>query len=264
MLFVPVDAMVRALLEDGDAAWGALFAVASVLTLGAGVGTVLVVASIGQLRRDARAIEAAESFEAVDLTTVVKRHVPAEHQTNIAREEMAFAKQAIATRRPRLKWRAVVFGMILMCGAAATVLSAERYLATLAAARLATKPRLNLDVLKAIQGVWGFRADSLQSCSENPQTIQVAPDRKTLTMRYAKPYKQDSGTVTELIFDVVSVKPNMVVLLWANPPTFVVSKPTPVDVVFIDANTMSLSRSNSVRGSSGAIERCASAQSVKP
>jgi hypothetical protein len=251
-----------ALLEGSDTAWAVLLAVVSVLTFGAGVGTVLAVVSIGQLRRDARTAEAAESFEAVDLTTVVKRYVPVEHQTNVARQEIALVKQAIVARRPRLKWRAAVFGIILVCGAAATVLSANRYLATTAAARLATKSRPNLEVLKYIQGVWGSRVNFLESCSENPQTIQVAPDRKTLTVRLAKPYKRDSETLTELNFDVLSVKPNMLVLLWADPPTSV-GKPFRVDVVFVDVNTISVSPSNGAMESSGAIERCAPVPSVE-
>jgi hypothetical protein len=242
-------------LLEGDAAWGVLLSVASVLTLAAGVGTTLAVASIWQLRRDARTIAAAENFEAVDLTTVVKRYVPAEQQTNLAPEEIALAKQAVVARRPRLKWRAVISGVVLVGGAAVTALSTHRYLE--ATAHLAIKPRLDLDVLRVIQGVWGFRSDYLQSCSENPQTIQVAPDRKTLTLRYAKPYELKSGTLTELNFDVVSVKPNMIGLLWTDPPASVVDKPTPFDVAFIDENTMSWSPSKVGTASSGAIERCA-------
>jgi hypothetical protein len=242
-------------LLEGDAAWSVLLGVASVLTLAAGVSTVLAVASIVQLRRDAKIIAAAESFEAVDLTTVVKRHVPAEQQTNLASEEIALAKQAVVARRPRLKWRAAVSGAVLACGAAATVLSAHRYLEVVA--RSPSKARVNLDVVKDIQGVWGFRADSLQSCSKNPQTIQVAPDRRTLTLRYAKPYKWGSATLTELNFEIVSVKPNMLVLLRTDPPESIVGFSS-YDVVFIDANTMSWSPSKDGTVSSGAIERCVS------
>jgi hypothetical protein len=234
-------------------AWSVLASATFVLTLGAGVGTAFAIASIWRLRRDARAIEAAESFEAVDLTSVVKRYVPGEYQTNIARDEMAIAKQAIAARRPRLRRLAVVFGMAGVCGAAATVFSAQRHLEA-AAARSPAKPHINLDVLSDVQGVWGWRADFLQSCSQNPQTIQVAPDQKTLTLRYAKPNKQGSETINELNFDVVAAKSDMLVLLWTDPPAG--AKPSPVEVHFIDANTMSWSSSNDAMVSSGAIERC--------
>jgi hypothetical protein len=250
--------LTEAVLFEIHAAWGILSAVSSVLTLAAGVAAVLALVSIWRMQRDARTIEAAQNFAAVDLTTVVKRYVPAEQQTNVARDEIAIAKQAIVTRRPRLKRIAVIFGMAFVCGATATVFTAHRRLGTTATARLTAQPRVNLDVLKNIQGVWGWRADFLQSCSENPQTIQVAADRKTLTIHYTKPYKQGSKTITDLTFDVISVKQDMLVLLRADPPTD--TKPIPADVTFIDANTMSWSPRNNAMMWSGAIERCARAR----
>jgi hypothetical protein len=245
------------LLEGGDGIWGVLSAVVSVLTLGAGVGTALVVAWLWQLRRDVRVVKAAESFEAVDLTTVIKRYVPTEHQTNLAREEIAVAKKAVAARQSRLKWMAVVFGVVSACGIAiATELSAPRHLQMIVTAWLTGRLRPpNLDPLRDIQGVWGWRADFLRSCSENPQTILLASDQKTLTMRYAKPYNPGSGTVIEMIFDVVSVKPSKLVLLRTDSPG--VGELMPVDILFIDPNTMSWSYANSAMGWSGSIERCA-------
>jgi hypothetical protein len=228
------------------------------LTLGAGVGTILAIASMLRLRRDARVIEAAESFEAVDLTIVVKRYVPAELQTHIARDEMAIAKQVIVSRRPRPKRVAVVLSIVSVSAATATAFSAQRYVETTAAARLAAKPRLNLDVLRDVEGVWGWKADFLQSCSENPQTIQVASDRKSVTLRYAKPNQQGSETLTELNFDVVAAKPDKLVLTWINSPAG--GKPNPVEIQFIDTNTMSWSSSNNATVSSGSIERCAASQ----
>jgi hypothetical protein len=155
--------------------------------------------------------------------------------------------------------------------------------------------RPNSDLLTNIEGVWGWRADFLASCAENPQTIQVASDRRTLTMRFAKPYKPGSETVTGMTFDVVSVdsnklvrsrtdpaafavdrKPgsetvtgmtfdvvsvdsNKLVLLRTDPAAFAVDrKPTSLNVTFMDANTMSWSSSNSATWL-GAIERCAPA-----
>jgi hypothetical protein len=251
--------MVSGLLE-GEGAWGVLSVVVSVLTLGAGVGTALAVASLWQLRRDVRVVKAAESFEAVDLTTVVKRYVPVEHQTNIVHEEIAVAKQTIAARQSRLKWMAVVFGMVSACGVAiATELSAPRHLQMIVTTWSTGRLRPpNLDPLRDIQGVWGWRADFLRSCSENPQTLRLAPDQKALTMRYAKPYNPGSGPVTEMTFDVVLVKRGKLVLLRTD--SAAVGTPVPVDVLFIDANTMSWSAANSARGWSGSIERCALAR----
>jgi hypothetical protein len=231
---------------------------ALVLTLGAAVVTALAIVSIWRLRRDTRVIEAAESFEAVDLTTVVKRYVPAELQTQLAANEIAIAKRVIAARRPRLKLLAAVFGVVLVCGATASVFSTERHLEMAAAARLAAKPRVNLDVLRDVQGVWGWKSDFLLSCSEDPQTIEVAPDQKTLKLRYAKPSKQGSVMLTELNFDVVAARPDKLVLVWTNAPGG--AKPSPVEIQFIDTNTMSWSSSTNATVSSGAIARCLSSQ----
>jgi hypothetical protein len=236
------------------ASWTVAAVIAAALTLGAGVPTVFAIAALWRLRRDARVIEAAESFQAVDLTTVIKRYVPAEHQTNRASDEMAIAKQVIVARRPRQKWIVGTFGLVLVGGAIATAFSLQRHWEMRAAADLARKPRSDLDVLKSIQGLWGWRADFLLSCGENPQTIEVAPDRKTLTLRYAKPSRQGSETLTKLSFDVVAAKPDKLMLQWTDPPAG--GKPSPVEVRFIDANTMSWSSSNDATVSSGAIERC--------
>lgn len=206
-------------------------------------------------------IEAAESSKPVDLTAVVKRYVPAEHQTNVAKDEIAITKQVFVARRSRLKRVAVGLGMVLVCGAIATVFSAHRYSETMATARSASKPQFNLDVLKVIQGgAWGWRADFLESCSENSQTFQVTPDRKTLTMRYAKPYRSGSATITVETFDVVSVERNKLVLLRTDPAAFTVGKPAQVDVLFVDENTMIWSQSHSAMVSSGTIERCSLTQ----
>lgn len=227
-----------------------------VVTLGAVVGTLLAVALLWRLRRDYRVIEAAERFEAVDLTTVVKRYVPSELQTQKAAEEMAIAKQVIGSRWPRWNRIAVVSGIIVVCSAIAASYTVHRNLQAIALARSAAKPALNLDVLKVIQGVWGWRADFEQSCENNPQTISVTSDQKKLTVHYAKPYKGPSGIHTELNFDVVSTKPDMLVL--SDPASVGPDKarPTEVYIKFIEANSFSLSRSDEPLGSSGTIARC--------
>ncbi len=53
-------------------------------------------------------------------------------------------------------------------------------------ARSAREP--TFDVLKAVQGAWGWRADARQSCQDNPQTISLSPDGKILSVDYAKSY----------------------------------------------------------------------------
>jgi len=242
-------------LLDVSAAWGVPATAALALTLAAFAGTVVALVSLRRFRIDWRVIEAAERLESVDLTSVVKRYVPSELQTHKSAEEIAVAKQVIAVRRPRWKRIAVISGIIMLCCAAAATFSPRWNLQAAAAARLAAKPRLNLDVLKAIQGVWGWRADFLQSCSENPQTVSVTPDRKKLLVRYAKPFLDGSTLVTELDYEVVLAKPDSIVLLELN-PTIPVNPPNKVYVQFLDANTFALSRSDEPMKSSGTIERC--------
>jgi len=243
-------------LLDVSAAWGVPAAAAFALTLVAFAGIVVALVSLRRFGIDWRVIEAAERLEAVDLTSVVKRYVPSELQTQKSAEEIAVAKQVIAVRRPRWKRIAVISGMIMLCCAVAATFSTRWNLQAATAARLAAKPRLNLDVLKTIQGVWGWRADFLQSCRENPQTVSVTPDRKKLSVRYAKPFQDGLTLVTNLDFDVVLAKPDSIVLSEPNSVTPINPSPTQVYVQFLDANTYSLSRSDDPLKSSGTVERC--------
>jgi hypothetical protein len=243
-------------LLDVSAAWGVPATAALALTLAAFAGTVIALVLLRRFRIDSRVIEAAERFESVDLTSVVKRYVPSELQTHKSAEEIAVAKQVIAVRRPRWKRIAVISGIIMLCCAAAATFSTHWNLQAAAAARLAVKPRLNLDVLTAIQGVWGWRADFLQSCSQNPQTVSVTPDRKKLSVRYAKPFQDGLTLVTNLDFDVVLAKPDSIVLSEAHSATPTSPRPPQVYIQFLDANTYSLSRSDAPMKSSGAVERC--------
>ena len=236
--------------------WVVLAGVTIAVTLGAVVGTLLAVARLWRLRRDHQVIEAGERFEAVDLTTVVKRYVPSELQTQKVAEEMAVAKQVIGSRLPRWKRIAMASGIVLVVGATAASYAVHHNLQAIALARSAAKPALNLDVLKAVQGVWGWRADFDQSCEQNPQTISLSPDQKKLTLRYAKPYKNPSGIYTELNFDVVSTKPDMLVLSDSASVTPDNPRPAQVSVQFIDTNSYALGRSDSPLGSSGTIARC--------
>ena len=243
--------------------WSGLAVAAFVLTLAALVATVFAVVTLWRLRHDSRVIEAAERFEAVDLTTVVKRYVPSENQTFRSTEEMAIARQVIGARRPRWRRRAIRFGIALVCCVAAASYATQRQLRSMAAAGLGTNPRVNLDVLKDIQGVWGWRADFLESCPENPQTITVAPDRKTLSLRYAKPYLQGEKTITNLDFNIVATKPDGLVLSLSDASRATNLPPTRVVIQFIDANTFSMSRDESPLASSGTIVRCPPAKSAQ-
>ncbi len=161
--------------------WGVSAAIAFLLVLAAAIGTILAVAKLWRFRMDGQVIDAAERLEAVNLGTVVKRYVPSELQTQNFTDEIAIARQVISSRRPGWKRIAMISGVVLLCSATVAAYFTRRNLEVIAAAQLAAKPRLNLDVLRVIQGVWGWRADFLESCAENPQTVVVSPDHKNLS-----------------------------------------------------------------------------------
>jgi len=240
----------------GSAVWDLATGAAIALTLWAIAVAVFAMAKSWRLRMDHRVIEAAERFEPVDLTSVVKRYVPARQQTQKAAEEIAIARQVIDARRPRWRRAGIISGVVILCGASVAAFSIRQDLktaSTLPAA--AAKPVVNLDALKDIQGVWGWRADYQQSCEENPQTISVASDGKKVSVSYAKPYHHGSRVTTSLDFDVVTTKPDELVLTKSDaPPTQ--ASPTLVHFRFIDENAFAISWSNDAAGSSGTVARC--------
>jgi len=183
---------------------------------------------------------------------VVKRYVPPELQTQKFVEEIAIAKQLIGAQRPRWERAAVISGAIMLCGAAAASVAIHQDVKAAGTAHLAAKPTANVDALKDIQGVWGWNADFLQSCSENPQTIAVAPDRKKLSVQYAKPYQNGRQTTTKLDFDVVSVTLDTLVLSRSDP-----ARPSLAHTYFkfIDANAFTLIQSNDPKSGSWPIAR---------
>jgi hypothetical protein len=238
---------------DPAAVWNLLSGMAIAATLWGIAGTIFSVAMSRRLHADRRVIEAAERLEAVSLTTVVKRYVPPEQQTQKAAEEMAIAKRVIEFRQPRWRRAAIISAVLMLCGAGATAFAVQRDLSVPPTAKVAAKPAPTLDALEAVSGVWGWRADALQSCEENPQKIALSRDAKTLSIRYAKPLQLASGAVTELNYEVVSVEQNMLVLAKEGSPQGSARR---IFFRFIDRNAFAISWSNDPNGSSGTIARC--------
>jgi hypothetical protein len=134
------------------------------MLLGA-VGFIFCLWSLSRLRQDRRIIEAAEKMEAISPRRVIRRYVPRALRSHHRAEEMALAKQTIHTPRSwRRRW-AVASAVLVIGSAAATALFAHR---NLQAIGVAGAPVLAGDALTMIQGVWGWWADFLRSCSENP------------------------------------------------------------------------------------------------
>ena len=77
-----------------------------------------------------------------------------------------------------------------------------------------------------------------------------------MSISYAKPYLKGGITYTELGFDVVSAKPDTLVLL--APITPDQPHTTQIYLQFINANAFLLSRSDEPLTSSGMVVRCPS------
>lgn len=251
--------------------------VAFALTLAGLAGTLLAVALLWRLRQDFRELAAADRFEAAHVSRVAQRYVPLELRTRIVGEEIALARQFMGAMWPRWRRIAVLSGVIMLCGATAAYVAVRRNQTAVAVARSVARPALNLekpapnpekpaqpapnlakpavtlDVLKTVQGVWGWRADALELCQENPQTISVTPDRKKLSVRYAKPYQNGVASITNLDFDIESAKPDVLVLSLPNAST---ATRLVVTLQFLNADTFSLTRSDEPMKTSGTIVRC--------
>ena len=208
-------------------------------------GLLLGLIALARMRRDLKAVQAAERFESVDLNSLVQKYLPAGQQSQKASQEIPLIKQAIAMRRPRSRRMVIVSGVLLLC-AAVPVAHYLRHLDIVAALR-GQRPvgREYVDALSAIQGVWGWNADFEQSCQRNPQTVTVSPDHKTVSIDYAKPREPSA----HLVFAVVSTAPNVIVMKYLNNSYM-------VNVRFLNPNAYVMSFDQLPLASTGSIVRC--------
>jgi hypothetical protein len=174
--------------------------------------TVFGIQVLWRLRRDRLTLQAAERFEAVDVTTVVKRHVPGYLQSNKPGDEFTLVRQSIAKKLPR--WIKVVILSIVVTLSAGSVswILIDRNWQHIVAAQLAEQAPKPVDALKAIAGVWGWKYEFLQSCSQNAHTIAVTDGNRGLSVHYTKPLWDGSREVSQLEYTIVGVEPNKLVL----------------------------------------------------
>ena len=215
-------------------------------------GALLSVMSLWRLRNHYRTAEAAERLEAVDLSSIVRKYVPGELWSQKASEEIPLIKQIIGLRWQRWKRMAIAFGALALCSAAATSYLIRRHPETFRFNAPAAQGLPTFDVLKAVQGAWGWRADALQSCADNPQTISLSPDGKTLSVDYAKPY----WNRLHFEYAVVSSRSNQLVLQSLNSAPSGKLDPPTMTINFQDPNTFLLTRTDQPLATPGAIERC--------
>jgi hypothetical protein len=235
-----------------SAALSGLAVGASVATVLALAGILLSIASLWRLRTHYKLTEAAERSEMVGLSAIVQRYVPGELQSHKTAEEIAIVKQVICLRWARWKWAAIVLGALMLLSAATTAYLTRRNLELQAKATPVVRAPLNLDAARTLRGLWGWRADYQQSCSQNPQTISVSLDGKTVSLDYAKPYRAQQ----HYEYAVVSLRPNVIELTALHPATTANARQAVLTITFQDANTFLLTNSAQPLAAYGVIERC--------
>ena len=239
-------------LSVATAAWSGLAGAASVATLLALAGILLSIASLWRLRTHYRLTEAAERSEMVGLSAIVQRYVPGELQSHRTSDEIAIVKQVICLRRTRWTRAAIILGALMLFSVAAAAHFTRRNLELLVQGDPVVRAGPNLDVMKLVQGNWGWRADFRQSCSQNPQTISVSPDGDRVSLDYARPY----WTQQHFEYSVYSARANKIVLKLLNAAPSPDSHPVTLTITFLDANTFLLENSNKPLESYGTMERC--------
>jgi hypothetical protein len=212
--------------------------------------------SLLRLRRDHLVVEAAERLATVNLSHVVRRYVPRRLRSHRRSEELLLARQIIDARRPGWKRWAIVSAVLVVCSASATTFFIHRNLRATTVIRADAQALPSGDALVAIQGVWGWRADFLQSCTENPQAISVSPDRRKLSVHYAKPISSALPPQQDFDFDIVSTQPDMLVLSGPVSATRPNLHSASVSIKFLDADTYIATNSDRPSQTTGTIERC--------
>jgi hypothetical protein len=211
-----------------------------------------------QLRRDRLALQAAERFEAVNMTAVVQRHVPGYLQSNKADEEFAIVRQGIAKKFPRWIKLVALSGVVTLSAGLISWILIDRNWQLIAAAQLAEQTPKPVDALNAIAGVWGWKHEFLQSCSQNAHTIALTDGNKGLSVRFAKPLWDGSKEVSGLEYTIVGIEPNKLVLESAQYPKQSDSlhrPPVRWYYKFSDADTYQIGRSDEL-WTTGDIVRC--------
>lgn len=196
--------------------WIGLAAGLSALALLGLASTMVALFMVWRLHRDRQVVEAAERHELVNLTNVVKRYVPGDLQSNRPAEEIPLARDGIVARLPRWRRLTIACAVLTLCAGAVAPFLVHRSLQAVAAARNAPKPPPNLDVLKVIQGVWGWKFDTTQSCGENPQTMAVTDGGRQLAVRYTKPVWDGRKSVDRIVFQIEATRPDAIELLQSS------------------------------------------------
>ncbi len=115
-----------------------------------------------------------------------------------------------------------------------------------------------VDPIAAIGGTWGWKFNALLSCKDNPHTIKLSDDKRTLTIRFHNPIPTQSGDVDGYDYAVVRTEPNELVLRLLSAPDQkdAMGRPLEWAMHFEDKNTYYLKRSDVLTQDTGKIIRC--------
>jgi hypothetical protein len=220
--------------------------------------TVFGIRALWRLRRDRLTLQAAERSEAVDITTVVKGHIPVNLQSYSLGEEFVLVRESIARKFSRWIKVVILSSVVTLSASPVAWILIDRNWQRIVAAQLAEQAPKPVDALKAIAGVWGWKYQFLQSCSQNAHTIAVTDGNKRLSVQYAKPLWDGGREVSNLEYTIVGIEPNKLVLESAQYPKqsdTLGRPPTKWYFKFSDADTYRIGRSDELR-TTGDIVRC--------
>jgi hypothetical protein len=193
--------------------------------------------------------------EAVDITVVVKRHVPGYLQSQKSSDEIPIAKEGISRKFPRWTSVAILFCAVTLFAGTVSWTLIDRNRQAIAAARIAAQAPPPVNALQAITGVWGSKYDSQLSCAQNPHTISLVKGDRELSIRFAKPVWDSTKTIDGVEYTIIGSEPNKLVLSQDSPGDSF-AKPLRWYVRFADMDTYEIRRSDRPSKTSGDFIRC--------
>lgn len=232
-----------------------------VLAIGAAAAAVAWTVKLVTLSQHKKILRDAEALKLVDLSAVITAHVPVGQRTQNPQQEIAAAKEIIAR-----KGRQNVRRLLISSAALAVIIGANMVLdlretqpppGTRGASVGIVPP--TVDALAAAAGKWGWKFNALMSCTENPHTIFISPDRHKLSIRFAKSLTMRGETVPGYDLDILGSRPNELILRQAGATPEKDAEGRPVEWImhFDDQNTYVMKRSVFGVTPSGQIGRCA-------
>lgn len=237
--------------------WGGLAAAALALTVVFVVGTAVAVTMLIRLRSDMKRLEAAERFEPVDASYLVMKHVPAALRTGLLSNELPIVRERVGRKIvTRNRIAAGLAALAIVVGVLGYF--AVRHSIMVADAELASSGDLSAEVMKLIQGVWGWKYDFERSCSRNPHTITVSDGGDKLVLTFQKPYWSGRQEIQTREFKILTRNKRGLTLALAGERVRVdpFGQPIVWNFVFLDRDTYSAKRSDAPQVTTGDIIRC--------